>query len=150
MKVTLFFGSLMATHAMAIVSVRYRADLIMPMLAALHGAFASKPKPSTPGGFGLPGLRCQKNLTTEMTMIRNRGLRLLALMVSLFTLPPIVLSPAFFGLAMPLAVYVGFVIWALLTHLIGSIFIAVWGTPQRQYQCHPDRIIEPACAVRAA
>ena len=83
-------------------------------------------------------------------MIRNRGLRLLALMVSLFTLPLIALSPAFFGLGMPLALYVGFVIWALLTHLIGSIFIAVWGTPRRHCQCHPDRIVDPACAVRAA
>jgi len=34
MKVTLFFGSLMATHVLAVVSVRYRADLIMPMLTA--------------------------------------------------------------------------------------------------------------------
>jgi hypothetical protein len=34
MKVTLFFGSLMATHVMAIVTVRYRADLIIPMLTA--------------------------------------------------------------------------------------------------------------------
>jgi hypothetical protein len=33
MKVTLFFGSLMATHALA-VAVRYRADLIMPMITA--------------------------------------------------------------------------------------------------------------------
>ena len=34
MKVTLFFGSLMANHLLAVVTVRYRADLIMPMLTA--------------------------------------------------------------------------------------------------------------------
>jgi hypothetical protein len=34
MQVTLFFASLMATHVMVIVSARYRADLIMPMLTA--------------------------------------------------------------------------------------------------------------------
>jgi hypothetical protein len=34
MKVTLFFASLMATHVLAVVSARYRADLIMPMLTA--------------------------------------------------------------------------------------------------------------------
>jgi hypothetical protein len=33
MKVTLFFGSLMANRVLA-VTVRYRADLIMPMLTA--------------------------------------------------------------------------------------------------------------------
>jgi hypothetical protein len=32
MKLTLFFGSLMANHVAAVVAVRYRADLIMPML----------------------------------------------------------------------------------------------------------------------
>jgi hypothetical protein len=32
MKVTLFFSSLMANHVLAIVTVRYRADLIMPMM----------------------------------------------------------------------------------------------------------------------
>jgi hypothetical protein len=62
-------------------------------------------------------------------MTRNNGLRLLALMASLFMLTPIVLAPAFFGLPIPLALFVGFVIWALLTLLIGNIFIAVWGTP---------------------
>jgi hypothetical protein len=64
-----------------------------------------------------------------MTMTRNNGLRLLALMVSVFSLPSIVLSPAFFGLPHPLALYAGFVIWALLTLLVGNIFVAVWGTP---------------------
>jgi hypothetical protein len=34
MKITLFFGSLIANHVLAIVTVRYRADLIMPMLTA--------------------------------------------------------------------------------------------------------------------
>ena len=34
MKVNLFFGSLIANHVLAIVTVRYRADLIMPMLTA--------------------------------------------------------------------------------------------------------------------
>jgi hypothetical protein len=32
MKVALFFSSLMANHLLAIVTVRYRADLIMPMM----------------------------------------------------------------------------------------------------------------------
>ena len=32
MKVTLFFGSLMANNVLAVLTVRYRADLIMPML----------------------------------------------------------------------------------------------------------------------
>jgi hypothetical protein len=32
MKVTMFFGSLMANYVLAVVTVRYRADLIMPML----------------------------------------------------------------------------------------------------------------------
>jgi hypothetical protein len=32
MKVALFFSSLMANHVLAIVTVRYRADLIMPMM----------------------------------------------------------------------------------------------------------------------
>jgi len=32
MKLTLFFGSLMANQVVAVVTVRYRADLIMPML----------------------------------------------------------------------------------------------------------------------
>jgi hypothetical protein len=75
-----------------------------------------------------------------MTMTR-KGLRLLAVMVSLFTLPPIVLSPAFFGLPIPLALYVGFVIWALLTLLTGSIFIAVWGTePASPVRVTPEPI----------
>ena len=34
MKVTLFFGSLLANQLLAVVTVRYRADLIMPMLTA--------------------------------------------------------------------------------------------------------------------
>ena len=62
-------------------------------------------------------------------MIRNKGLSLLALLVSLITLPPIVLAPAFFGLPIPLALYTGFIIWALLTLLIGNIFVSVFGTP---------------------
>ncbi len=33
MKVTLFFGSLMANHALAVVTLRYRPDLIRPKLA---------------------------------------------------------------------------------------------------------------------
>jgi hypothetical protein len=64
-------------------------------------------------------------------MTRNTGLSLLALLASLFTLPPIVLAPACFGLPIPLALYVGFVIWTLLTLLIGNIVVAVWGTPRR-------------------
>ena len=32
MKVALFFSSLMANHVLAVVTVRYRVDLIMPML----------------------------------------------------------------------------------------------------------------------
>jgi hypothetical protein len=32
MKLTLSFGSLMANHVVAVVTVRYRADLMMPML----------------------------------------------------------------------------------------------------------------------
>ena len=61
-------------------------------------------------------------------MTRNKGLRLLALLASLFMLTPIIVAPAFFGLPIPLALIVGFVIWTLLTFLMGSIFIAVWGT----------------------
>lgn len=34
MKVTLFFGSLMANNVLAVLTVRYRADLIMPMLTS--------------------------------------------------------------------------------------------------------------------
>ena len=34
MKFTFFAGSLMANHVFAMVTVRYRADLIMPMLTA--------------------------------------------------------------------------------------------------------------------
>jgi hypothetical protein len=34
MKFTLFVGSLMANRVLAMVTVRYRADLIMPMLTA--------------------------------------------------------------------------------------------------------------------
>ncbi len=34
MKVTLFYSSLLANHMLAVVTVRYRADLIMPMLTA--------------------------------------------------------------------------------------------------------------------
>jgi hypothetical protein len=70
-------------------------------------------------------------------MIRNKGLILLALIASLFTLMPIILAPAFFGLPIPLALYVGFVIWALLTLLIGNIFVAVWGTPRRHLPVSP-------------
>jgi hypothetical protein len=32
MKVTLYLSTLMANHVLAVVTVRYRADLIMPML----------------------------------------------------------------------------------------------------------------------
>ena len=81
-------------------------------------------------------------------MTRNKGLGLLALLISLFTLPPIVLAPAFFGVPIPLALYTGFIIWALLTFFIGNIFVAVWGTPWRHCECPPDRIIEPACTLR--
>ena len=82
-------------------------------------------------------------------MTRNKGLSLLALLASLLTLPPIVLAPAFFGLPIPLALYTGFIIWALLTLLNVNIFIAVWGTPRRHCQCQPDHIVEPACVMRA-
>ena len=34
MKITLFYSSLLANHMLAVVTVRYRADLIMPMLTA--------------------------------------------------------------------------------------------------------------------
>ncbi len=81
-------------------------------------------------------------------MIRNKGLRLLTLIASLFTLMPTVLAPAFFGLPIPLALYFGLVIWALLTLLIGNIFVAVWGTPRRHCLCHPEGSVEAACAVR--
>jgi hypothetical protein len=74
-------------------------------------------------------------------MTRNKGLRLLALIASLFMLTPIILAPAFFGLPIPLALFVGFVIWALLTLLIGNIFIAVWGTePPAPVRLTPEPI----------
>jgi hypothetical protein len=69
--------------------------------------------------------------TSEMT--RNKALRLLTLLVSLFiAAAPIMLASgaAMADVSPPLGMYLGYIVWASLTLLIGNIFIVLWGTRQ--------------------
>jgi hypothetical protein len=71
-------------------------------------------------------------------MTRNRALRLLALLASLFTIVPIAAGAGAIVLALAgpnpnpgigiVGLFAMFMTWALLTLLLGNCLIAVWGT----------------------
>jgi hypothetical protein len=71
-------------------------------------------------------------------MTRNRALRLLALLASLFVITPLAAGTGAIILALTghagglLALFAIFWTWALLTLLLGNCLIAVWGDAQRQ------------------
>ena len=63
MKFTLFVGGLMADHVLAMLTVRLRDRFDHADAYSLIVEY--------PAAFGLPGLRCQENLTTETFMNNN-------------------------------------------------------------------------------